>query len=540
MKKSVYSAIFITALMISVCVPSYAMDKKELESAEAKAAEYMLDLIDDPHPGSVGGDWVVFGLARGGVEVPQRFWDIYYKNALEFVTENNGNLHNTRSTEYSRLIIALTSIGADPTDVGGYNLLTILGDFDKTTKQGISGSIWALLALDSGDYKMPVNTAAEMQATRQMYVDDILAAEYPEGGWSLTGPGGSAPADPDITAMALQALAKYQGNMAVKTATDRGLAWLSDAQLPNGGFTSFGAKKAESAAQVIVALCELGISLEDNRFVKENGGLLDNLLSYMQEDGSFLHSDDSSGANQMTSEQGLYALAAAVRFINGESSLYSMDDVKISLSEAGFIPAEMHDAVNIVPIINSGATFGDISGHIYQKEIEALSERGIINGMDEQTFAPEDTLTRAQFAAIIVRGLGLEQKSVDIFKDVPALRWYAPYIGTAYTLGIVQGVDKELFNPEGQVTRQEAGTMLARAAGLCGIDTRLSEAEVRDILAQFGDYTTCAKWSQASLAFCYEQKIMDSSVLNILPQENLLRSEAAYMMYNLLTAAGLI
>ncbi len=74
-------------------------------------------------------------------------------------------------TEYSRVIIALTSIGKDPKNVGGYNLLLPLGDFEKTTWQGINGAIWALIALDCGQYDMPYNADAQIHATREMYVE---------------------------------------------------------------------------------------------------------------------------------------------------------------------------------------------------------------------------------------------------------------------------------------------------------------------------------------------------------------------------------
>ena len=77
-----------------------------------------------------------------------------------------------------------------------------------------------------------------------------------DGGWSLTGTGDS---DVDMTAMALQALAKYQDQKAVKSATDKALTWLSKAQDSKGGFASWGTTNVESVAQVVVALCELGI-----------------------------------------------------------------------------------------------------------------------------------------------------------------------------------------------------------------------------------------------------------------------------------------
>lgn len=93
--------------------------------------------------------------------VPQSYWDNYYSNLENYVKAHNGVLHSRKYTEYSRVVLALTAIGKEPSNVAGYNLLTPLGDYDKTIQQGINGPIWALLALDSGNYAMPVNAEAK-------------------------------------------------------------------------------------------------------------------------------------------------------------------------------------------------------------------------------------------------------------------------------------------------------------------------------------------------------------------------------------------
>ncbi len=140
--------------------------------------------------------------------------------------------------------------------------------------------------------------------------------------------------DVDITAMALQALAKYQDQKAVKSATDKALTYLSKVQDNKGGFSSWGTTNVESVAQVVVALCELGIDLGDSRFVKNGHTLTDNLLSFRQSNGGFYHVlDGSDGNNQMSSEQGFYALVAIDRAANGQNSLYRMSDVAKNTSK---------------------------------------------------------------------------------------------------------------------------------------------------------------------------------------------------------------
>ena len=149
-------------------------------------------------------------------------------------------------------------------------------------------------------------------------------------------------------------------------------------------------------------------------------------------------------------------------------------------------------------------------------------------------------MTRAQFAAIVVRGLGLPQQAVTVFGDVKATDWHAPYVGTAYTYGIVNGRSADTFDPAGTITRQEAALMVARAAKLCGMDTELANYEIVNMLAQFGDYVTVDDWAKESMAFCYGEDILDQSDMEIEPKRAILRCEIAQMLYNMLGSAKLL
>ena len=102
----------------------------------------------------------------------------------------------------------------------------------KTTAQGVNGAAFALLALDCGGYEIPLDPEAAVQATRDGYVDVILAQQNPDGGWSL---GGGA-SDPDLTAMALQALAGYRSRTDVSASADAGLSCLAQMQQEDGAF----------------------------------------------------------------------------------------------------------------------------------------------------------------------------------------------------------------------------------------------------------------------------------------------------------------
>ena len=526
------------SVLFSLAVPTFAASS--VQSEVQSSAAFMLSSVKSPEVGSIGGEWAVIGLARSGYSVPADYYDEYYTRVEKYVKNCSGVLHERKYTEYSRVVLALTAIGRDPSNVADYNLLMPLGDFEKTIWQGLNGPIWALIALDSGNYDIPKNPAAKTQATRQLYIDEIIKNQMKDGGWSLTGTGDS---DVDITAMALQALAKYQDQKAVKTATDSALTWLSKNQDSKGGFASWGTTNVESVAQVIVALCELGISLDDSRFVKNGHTLTENLLSFRQSNGGFYHVlDGSDGNNQMSAEQGFYALVAINRAENGKNSLYRMGDViKATTKPSTTVKKGSADASVSVPAVTApGTTFSDVKNHANKAAIEALASRGIINGMGQGTFMPNKTMTRAEFAAIVTRALGLTAKDTKVFSDVPSSKWYAGYIGTANSSGIVNGVGNGKFNPEGTITRQEAAAMVARAAKRCGLDTEMDAGATKDVLAQFGDYRSVASWAKESLAFCYYTNILDQSALKIEPTKAILRCEIAQMLCNMLTAAELI
>ena len=300
-------------------LPKDTASKSAAQTAYDRASACLTAAVSAPRYGSLGGEWTVLALARGGADTETAYFTGYCAALEQTVRENKGVLSERKYTEYSRVILALSALGKDARDVAGYDLTLPLGDFEKTKAQGMNGAIYALLALDSRDYPMPQNAAASTQATRQLYVDAILAAQLADGGWSFMG----EDADPDLTAMALQALAKYREQSSVQLAANRALVCLSAMQNADGGFSSWGSENAESCAQVLLALNALDLGTDDSRFVKNGHSVLDALLTYQNADGGFCH-ERGGETNLMASEQAACALASLVRAERGESGLYRM------------------------------------------------------------------------------------------------------------------------------------------------------------------------------------------------------------------------
>ena len=547
--KQILAGLMSAVLLCGTGVQALAVDRSQLDAVAEDTAAYIYRVVPEPQVGSIGGEWAVIGLARGDYEVPESYYQKYVQTVEDYVEDCKGVLHEKKYTEYSRVVTALSAVGKDARSVAGYDLTKALGDYEKVIWQGLNGPIWALIALDSQNYPMPKNPEAKVQATRQMYVDRILDCQLPDGGWSLFGGTEAAKpdevSDPDITGMALQALAKYQDQPAVAQATEEALTCMSKMQDAEGGFSAWGEKNSESCVQMIVGLCELGITLDDPRFVKNGNTILDALMTYYRPGKGFLHTDSGEGSNQMSSEQGLYSVVAVQRALNGENSLYRMGDTPLKNGETEDPSAQVglpnkHADVQSRPVTRPGRSFADIAGIPQKAAIEALASRGIINGKTETAFDPNANMTRAEFAAIIVQALGLTPKASGVFVDVPQSAWYAPYVGAAAEYGIVSGVGAGKFNPGGTITRQEAAVMVSRAGTLCGMDTELNHNEVRDMLAQFSDYRTIASWAQQGLAFCYQEAILDQSDLEVRPSVAILRCEIAQMVYNLLEQSKLL
>ena len=307
-----------------------AEQSKRLQEIYKTTGDFMATL-GTPTVNSTGGEWMVIGLARSGRPVPAG----YYDNVVEYVkamADANERLHRAKVTDNARVILALTAIGKDVTNVGGHNLLKGLDNMAYVQKQGINGPIFTLIALDSHNYP----TMGDV--TREKLIQVILDAQLPGGGWNLSGEN----ADTDMTAMAIQALAPYyKTNETVKAAVDKALEALSALQRNDGGFGSWGTVNSESCDQVIVALTALGIDpTTDSRFIKNGHTVLDALAGFYVTGGGFRHTAGGE-LDGMATEQGYYALAAYYRFVNGQTSLYDMSDVTIQTG--GNTPANPDD-----------------------------------------------------------------------------------------------------------------------------------------------------------------------------------------------------
>lgn len=359
-----------------------------------------------------GNEWEIIDLARYGyTNIPM--YEVYYASVEEKVKETGAIIHKVKATENERTILALTALGADCTDVAGYNLLEPLYDEAYVTKQGINGVVFGLLAIDAA--KAPDSLEEGGTNIREFLVQQILEAELAASGWAF---GGSA-TDPDMTGMAIQALAPYYNeNTDVKEAVDRALDKLSSMQREDGGYASWGSVNSESAAQVVTALSALGIDADtDPRFVKNGISVLDNLISFKDEaTGGFRHVKKDQygnvcGENAMATQQGTYALVAYYRYKHGMPALYDMSDAGYKLGMKAPAKVEVANASNGVKISYS-AVDGAERYKIYRKAEGETSWK--LFGTTTALSAVDKTVVSGVKYTYTVRGIkGSEQGKYD-------------------------------------------------------------------------------------------------------------------------------
>lgn len=306
-------------------------------------AEYLTKNLNSP---GYGYEWTMITLARGDHSAKYAtYYDQYYRNIVNHVKATNGEI-DKQATDWARVIIALTAIGKDPTDVAGYNLVDRLADLSFITGQGINATIYSLIALDTWGFELP----ATATTTRDKLIQHILSKEIQNsGGFAWSG----SVADPDMIGMVLQALAPYQNRSDVAAVTNRAIAKLAAIQTANGGYisTAGSSESAESAAQVVTALASLGIDAnKDPRFNK----VIANMMTFSAGDGGFKHIHSQSKADGMGTVQVGYTLAAYNRLLSGQTALYDMSDTKDRPSTPGDKDGDGDDDEEPSPPDNNG------------------------------------------------------------------------------------------------------------------------------------------------------------------------------------------
>lgn len=308
MIKKLLSFVLIIVLLFSGCSKEKITADYDFSPVMEETMAHIIESAPNPGHSSINGEWSVMVAARYGADVPEGWFDTYYENLCNTLIEKNGELTNSKHSNYSRAVLTLTVIGKDPTDVAGFNLFESYKDFDFVTHQGLPGAIFALIALESDGY-YPEGVE------REKFIEYILEQEYDGGGWALKG----EEPDVDITAQVIQAFSSYYGkNEEITAAVDRAVAVLSKVQKPDGGFFGWDSENSQTTAQVGIALSSIGIDIRtDERFIKDENWIGSYIMQYYLGEGKFCHTLGMA-YDPMATDQCMQMLVSMELFENGE------------------------------------------------------------------------------------------------------------------------------------------------------------------------------------------------------------------------------
>ncbi len=267
--------------------------------------------------------------------------------------------------------------------------------------------------------------------------------------------------------------------------------------------------------------------------------VIDFSLSVQTEDGRSV-AIDSFGALYVERSIPLAKKASAsatVVLFDPESKKLSFVPNRIGEREAAFF----RPGNSIYTVIEYGKIFADLEGHWARADIQALAGKLIISGSTASSFAPNRSITRAEFAALLVRSLGLTvgRENITGFSDVSAYHWYAAPVAAAANAGIVHGYEDGTFRPDAFITREELAAMIIRVMHFAGSPAEeLSPDEQSEALSRYMDADHIL-WARQELAQAVRSGILNGKGGALLaPRSQATRAEAAVMLGRFLKKTG--
>lgn len=528
MKKTISILLLITIFMTAFTLPIAALEpvndlatdySKVIANTFEWAKQGQDKIFHDAFLRNLGseGDWLAFAVGRAGYAEDYQAGLTAIENYITDTYAEKGLLDSSKATEWHRLTLVILALGGDPTACGQKadgSVINLIADgvynplVGNLWKQGINGAIWGLIALDSRNYETPTGAAYD----RERIINYILSKELSGGGFVL---GTATTADPDITGMALYALAPYYHSRSdVKAAVDRALTVLSDQQRDDGDYASWGTINSESTAQVLIALCSLGIDpTTDSRFIKHGNTLLDGIYKYYNSaDGGFRHSP-SGASDPMATDQCRYALIAFSRLKAGQSSLFDFNRI---------------DRIDKMTDVVKTAW--------YYEDVKWAMDQEIMMGISETLFGIGQTIKRCDYVTMLGRYEGyLDSSTRDPsptkFSDVASTDYYARHVAWASDNKIIYGVSETTFAPANNITRQDMATLVARYADYVGIDLPNGGSA-----ANFADDGQIADYAKSAVYSMKAAGIIDGKGNNMFdPAGTATREEAAKVIHYLLT-----
>ena len=188
-------------------------------------------------------------------------------------------------------------------------------------------------------------------------------------------------------------------------------------------------------------------------------------------------------------------------------------------------------------LIENHVSFKDTVGKWYETTVTEMASRKIVNGVGPELFEGERTITRAEFSAIIVTALGLPLEDVADFSDVSSTAWYSKPIASAVHYGLVEGVGEGKFSPNDPITREAAMVMIERAAKLTPFPVYMN---ARYLEKEFSDLDSASAWAREAVDWNLNNQLVTGINGEVRPKDKMTRAEVTTVVLRLLQQAGLV
>lgn len=222
----------------------------------------------------------------------------------------------------------------------------------------------------------------------------------------------------------------------------------------------------------------------------------------------------------------------------------------------GFVPARFissEDGVQVKLLVSGSGiyalvaidkSFGDLPGHWAEDDVTLLATKLLVQGTPEGLFKPEDEVSRAEFAALLTRALGLRHAggaAAAAFSDVLANDWYADEVALAVEAGLIRGYENGEFRPNAAITREEMSVMLARALETAGVDTAVGVGSADSNESAIADWAIISEWAVDAASAVLDAGLMEGRTDGQFdPHASASRADAVVVLKRLLQAVGYI
>ncbi|MGC5325046.1 S-layer homology domain-containing protein [Brevibacillus sp. SYSU BS000544] len=483
--------------------PVFAVSANDVNQAVTKTVTYNHSQYSAKGLAALD-DWALIGLALSGQQLDTAKWG--GASSLRTELEKRAKqLDPRKTTDYARFVLTVIAAGFDPNNFAGMNFVQTIkksqlanGKFaDSTNGEGqtlINAHIWSIIALYSAGEQIP---------KAKLVKSWLVSKQLPDGGFNFMT--GGKQSGVDMTAMGLLAY-RSLGMTKNEQPVSKAIAFLKRSQGADGGYSEGGVSNVESDANVISAL--IAYQEDPLQWKKGTKGVVDHLFTFQKSDGSFSHTK-AGLSNKIATAQALLGLSDLQR-----KNSY----IHLLRQKAG---------------VKKLASLQDLKQTYWAyKEISYLVQNGYLQGVTSTYMQPDTAVTRAQFAALLLRAIGEEPqaKAQGIFRDVAVTDWTAPIVEKASQLGLIQG-SKGYFNPHKPITHEEMAVIVSRVSNKYGWTKTATGA------TPYVPYNQVSSWAITSVKDLHKRKFLGgTSSRNFYPKATVTRAEASVMLYRLLLA----